>query len=286
MISSRTLLAVMATAVGLGSEAATIPADLTFSGEYLFDDTGGSFVDASGSQSGTLFARIGGTDTTVSYVDDSVTAGTNPLAAVFTDHGGGAVGGGDGFGGTGSGSALFTFRPGLDEFRADTDQTIADGVAPFTVFNSSATVPYLVTMSLTYDHSVEATGFDAVAESDLELDLNGSSIRDAVVVSDTFYGNEIDDTFTGGFGGTVSDSGVFAFDFVLGPGDTATMEIDYSLEGATFFPGSSASGSITYLLSIDNVVAVPEPAVAVLAGVGGLIAASRRFRVLRQPTTN
>lgn len=222
-------------------QAEPIHPDLRAFGQYLYDEDSSGVAGWRASQDGTIFARQGGDDATVVYEDDDV-FGTNPISAIFTEHGGGVVGAGDGFGGTGTAAAYH-----WGDFRADTDQTPSDGVTPFVMMNDSVDTYFLIEMSLTYDHFV-STRKKSYVRSDLELDLNGESLFDSEIES--YRGRRSD-----------SDAGVFTFSFLLAPGDVAEMELDYTFEGYADKYNAYAGGESSYFLSIDNVQqVVPEPA--------------------------
>ena len=80
-------------------KAALIPLDLTMSGRIELIDSD-VFVKPGGTQSGTFYSTVGGSQTTGTYLDSTVNSG--PIDGLLTDHGGGVVGTGDGFGGTSS----------------------------------------------------------------------------------------------------------------------------------------------------------------------------------------
>lgn len=251
------LAAAILGAVG-GAKADPIPSDILVTGSYLFDVAGSSVLDT-GTQSGSFYSITNGIRSESTYLDGSLQSGSNPVTGTFGQHGGGVVGGGDGFGGSSSGSAGVT---GPGRFRADFDQTLADGAQPFAFSNSSATQAYLVTMSLTYDHSVTALFGESWVRSDIEVNLNGSNaFTDAEIISDLLYGNEKDGVALGVSGGTVSDSGVRTFSFTLAPLSVSQIEIDYTVVGEAYAdPDASITASANYFLSIDNFQAVPEPA--------------------------
>ncbi len=95
------------------------------------------------------------------------------------------------------------------------------------------------------------------------IDLDSTSVFDSEIISDTIFGNGINGSFIGGFGGAGSASEVAFFSTVLTPGQS-TLELDYTTEGITFESPTSVTGTIDYLLSVDDVAAVPEPDTAIL----------------------
>lgn len=249
--------------------ADVIPTDLLIQGEYAFDDAS-AITDGLAFQAGTIVSRVGGVETTTTYTGTNTT-GTNPLTvSQFTMHGGGVAGMGDGFGGTAIAIAL-----PFGEFRADTDQ-VGSGLTPFTITNNSVTTDYLVTMSFQFDHSVTADGFDGFVRSDIEVNQDGSRRVVSEIISDVFFGNEINEVFTGDFGGNVTAQGVVDFDVRVGTGETVELDIDFTLEND--FALGLTSGDATYFLSVNNIQAIPEPHLALMSALPLLAVATRRRR--------
>lgn len=263
MQSLRTLLVpVCLSLLAFGANAARgqiITSDLSFVGEYVFDDDRqDSWTSSRARQSGTLYAREGGIVTAVEYQGGRVSSGTNPLVATFSHIG-------DGFGGTGTAMAT-----GGGTFRADTDQ-----YNPLTVSNLSSTITYRILMELFVDHDVATVaGTESRVRSDLELDLNGVDFVDAEIISrNRRFGNEVNGVLQGTRGGLVADQRTIPISFLLSPGGIADLELDYTLENSV---GDStpnrnvvSTGNVDYSLTIVGVQAIPEPSSAILLAVIG-----------------
>ncbi|GAB5402845.1 MAG: hypothetical protein Aurels2KO_10760 [Aureliella sp.] len=241
-----------------------IPAGLVFGGQYEFDTSSGASPFAS--QSGSIFSRVAGVDSTTVFSDGAVVSGVNPLSAVFTMHGGGVVGTGDGFGGTSLAQATLG-----GVFRTDTDQT----TVPFVVINASATA-YRISMSLTYDHTVSTTGSDTGVRSDIEVNRDGNALIAREIMSDTFVGNNVNGVDVAGFGGVVSDSGLVVYEFVLPSGGSTAFDLDFTTENGLVVDDAITSSQSSYFFSIDNVQAVPEPGCLLLLSLTASCAAFRR----------
>ena len=243
-----------------------LPSDVTIFGTYVFD-TDGSFAPPAANQRGAIFSVIGGIeDSRSEYASDIVTSGNESINAVFTHHGGGIVGTGDGFGGSSSVDATDTFS-----FRADTDLDNSNPLAsPLNIVNNSATQRYRFDFSLTYNHQVESTGDDAGLRSDLDLELDGERVFNSELISDTIFGNIVDEVPVAGSGGLLSASGTHQFSFLLDPGQFSRLSLDYTMESADypFISDGQTVGSASYFISIDNVVAVPEPVGITVFGLG------------------
>jgi len=273
-IASKILIAATLVLCATG-DATPIPPALTLTGAFQIDQDGSDDLDVTGgsTQSGSVFVREGGVDTTTTFSDETV-AGSNPLSGTLTDTG-------DGFGGTASGSATGPlFPPPLQGYFADTD--LGDGeTMPLTITNSSTTDFFRIFFSLTFSHSVFASGDDGYADSDLEIELDGIEIFESKLLSDTFFGNEIDGTSVPGFGGTLSASGPFLFEIIVAPnGGFREITLDHTMEGAIFEPGASTI-TADYFLSVDSVVnlgAIPEPGAYLLFGTGLFALAALRRR--------
>lgn len=251
-----------------------LPSDVTIFGTYVFDEDG-SFAPPAANQNGAIFSVIGGIeDSRTEYSSDVVTSGTGRINAVFTHHGGGIVGTGDGFGGTSSVDATDTFS-----FRADTDLDNSNPLAsPLNIVNNSASQRYRFEFSLTYNHQVDATGDDAGLRSDIDLELDGERVFNSELISDTIFGNVVDGLPAAGSGGLLSASGTHQFAFVLDPGEFSRLALDYTMESADypFISDGQTIGAASYFISIDNVVAVPEPGTMAIFGLGLVTLGFRR----------
>ena len=264
-----------------------IPSDLILTGGVYQVDGFDTFVENSATQTGSVFGRVGGSDTTFGFTDDPGPPGS--VTTLPTMHGGGVVGAGDGYGGSATASAdltapgsLFYFCPCTlgSGFNGDTDLGDGGQTPALSIMNSSVVLGYHIFVSLTYSHSADADGDEAFANSDLELLIDDTEVFEAEIWSDTLFGDELNDVLTGGFGANVSDSGVFQTSFVIAPGQTRTLGLDHTWAGlALDVDGSAASSlSASYFLSLDDIIATPEPGTFGLLGAALAVLAFVRFR--------
>lgn len=266
--------------------AKPIPSDLSFTGEFGLD----LYISGplSTTQSGTFFARQDLTDSPGAYTDDSLVNGTNPTNATLVMHGEGVIGGGDGFGGTASATIeddnCCGPQSGSEVF-GDTDLGDQGQTEPLRIINSSTHRAYKVYFSVSYNHSVNAMGNDAENESDLEIMLNGVEIFEAEIISDLYNGNSVNKVPLQSSGGLVSDNGVFHFSTVVNPGETDTVELDYTMDGKNYANNSGIQSSASYFLSVDDIQLLPPQAVpsmtiwglGALAGLLGFIGFRKRI---------
>ena len=267
---SRIGLAFIAGALAFNlSVAHAIPftTDLSISGSTVFDD-----AFSFGNTSGDFSVVSGGGATTSTYSGSSVT-GANPLAGTLTDIN-------DGFGFTGTASA--------------TDDTFGIGFdTALSIFNSSATDVYEVVFKLSYSNMVNATGGDAVADSELTLGCNGGfdDLFFSDLVSDTVNGNVDNGNDTGTYGGLLSASSDDFFTFLLNPSDLLNLDMVWTLEDFSGdYAGGFAEAELSAFLSIDSVTLqgggptpVPLPATFFLVGLGLiLLPLQRRLRTLME----
>ncbi|MEM6690751.1 MAG: hypothetical protein AAF664_15050 [Planctomycetota bacterium] len=269
--------------IGTSTEADLLfPADVEAFGLYRFDSRPSqSFFGPNVEQSGSLYARLDGNDSIerLNYMSGNpgMLMGPNPVGGFLTRHGGGTVGGGDGFGGTARVSANTSMMTG---FRADTDLDFDRGPpapTPLIITNQSVNLSYRVFMSFEYDHEVNTSGPDASVRSDFDVGLDDTRLFNSELISDS-EGNVVDEVdLVGQFGGLLQADGVFQFNFLLSPGETREVFLDYTQESRDFSNGQ-ASGEASYFLSIDNITAVPEPGSLALVGFVVLFATQVRSR--------
>lgn len=253
-----------------------VPAALDITGRYSFDDRPfDSYAFGNANYTGSIFSRvgIGNTQTDTTFANGNVTGGSNPIIDSLTHHGAGIVGDGNGFGGTASLTSTFGFAA----YRADTDLDGSGDSTPVVITNNSLVQQYQLFFSLNFDHTVNAAGPDAVVRSDLDLEIDGTRTFNTELISDTFNddANVIDGEIVGDGGGTLSRSGTHTFSVIVDPGDTTEIGIDYTLEtldifGNNFYLAGTTTATGTYYLSLDNVVAVPEPGAFLRFGLLGL----------------
>ncbi|MEM0897320.1 MAG: PEP-CTERM sorting domain-containing protein [Verrucomicrobiota bacterium] len=267
--------------VPAGHAAVAIPGDITITGTMEMDDFFGSGTVI---QSGRFYSSVNSVEDERTYLGppgDVLPSGS--VTANFTHHGGGVVGDGDGFGIEWNLSA--DSSPGDLDDTSETDIKLgAGGGTPIVVTNNSLIDTYQVFFSIQYDHTVEANGSDAFVESDLEVEINGLQIFEAEIISDTdpAFGNTINKVDTGDAGGEVTDSGTFFTSLTLAPGTFQTIGFDYTGNADAFPPIFDGTGSGTgeIILSVDNIVLIPEPdALALLFAGLVLTAGLRRKRI-------
>lgn len=167
-----------------------------------------------------------------------------------------------------------------------TDDEFAIGIdTVMSLTNSSASDIYEVAFRLSYSNFVEASGGDAYADSELTLGSNGGfdDVFFSDLFTDTVNGNEVGGNPVAGFGGPLSESGDFTFDFLLNPSDILDLELSWTLEGGDFASGY-AGADLSAFLSIDSVVVrTPLPGTLFLVGIGMiLLPLQRRMRSYMQ----
>ena len=236
-------------------EAVPIPGDLSITGSADFDE-GFALADPGVSQSGDYSATEGGVATT-NTINGATVTGADPLPATFTNTG-------DGFGlniVSSTDGAVGEFAFGID-FSID-------------LANNSATDTFQIFFGLDFMNSVDANGADAFADSELTLDQDALEIFFSDIVSEIlFAGDQNGGVPLGTFGDMVSDSGAFAFDLTLAPGDIANLLMDYTLIGGNFVSGGdafaalNASLDITDVINLTSPIPVPEPGTLSLLGIG------------------
>jgi hypothetical protein len=247
------------------AQAGLIPIDVSIDGSIEFD-TGNSFIDGGASQSGTLRATVGGSNTDTTY-SGNLPVGANPILASFTD--------------TDDGLSLFGSAAGSnvdDEFFTGIDLSM-------TLANSSATDTYEVVVRISYDQDVDSDGTDAYAESAFTVDEPGPvEVFFSEILSDTVNGDQKDGVPLGTFGALVEDMGIDFLTINLAPGASTTLAGALTLEGGVFLDPGSAGGNFSFSLTIDGVdnvtptdPTIPIPGTLLLLG-GGLAVLTWRRR--------
>ncbi len=249
-----------------GLQAAPITSDITIHSEVTFDDSPGGEAMGSATQTATMELVAGGSPES-SQVNDTVVSGSQPLTGNFTDL--------------------------MDSIEIDvTLDGSEDAEVPgfgFDVFfelaNSSITDAYAVSFTLFYEATANAQGDDAFVDIEMDLlDDNFDDIWFLDMSSDTSFGNYVNDTDTGDFGGEVMASGSQAFTIELNPGDLLTLNGQFTTWAGAFADNASFSSQSSYMIQLTDVQNVtdpnpiPEPATLLmfLAGVLGLRALKKQ----------
>ena len=117
---------------------------------------------------------------------------------------------------------------------------------------------------------MNAQGADSIIRSDFDIELDGEKIFGSELISDTLTGNWRNGPYPG-HGGTLAESDIISFDFLVAPGATVEVGLDYTLEDFGYgVADGSVTGSGSYFLSLDNIVAIPEPTTLSLLALSGL----------------
>lgn len=254
------------------AQAMPFAPDVSITGSLSFFEDSFAFGDAS--QNGTLTVTAGGSNTSTTYSNTTVTAGTNPLEAALTEIG-------DGFSFIGGASAT-TIE---DEFLGGIDLLLA-------LANLSATDTYRIALGIDFLHTVDADGDDAFVESVFDLFGSGTSLF-TEIISDTFFGDENSSGDLASSGAEVSESG-FADPLILelAPGASIDLMGFFTLDGGLFSEGN-LTGSFDFDFSVQAVslvsapTDVPLPGTALLLGAGLLgFAVANRKRVRSRTATS
>lgn len=249
---------------GTNAQALPFTTDITISGMAGFNGGQAQAIDVN--QTGSYSVKQGGITTTNTISGTTVT-GSDPLAAALTEAG-------DGFGITANVDSSIAGAEG--EFPMD---------VAFSIANNSLSTVYKVKLKLEYDHSVDADGDDAFAESKYSLfnDTHGVELLLRGVTSDTFFEDQKDNGYLGTFGALVADNGTLFLDLIINPGQLLDLSIRYDMSTGVFSDPGSFMARFSSFLSIASVEraeggAVPVPATLylMLAGVLGLMASRRR----------
>ena len=219
--------------------AAAISPDLAITSSVNLSTSIGvsPFSDGAVTQSGNVKTIVGGATTNDAFATtpgtaDGVNDATTSAASLST---GNLTATGDGIGWSTDLDALFAtgfnFNEGYD-FIIDLG---------FNLTNNSLTDTFTITMAVAYSHTVDADGGDAFAESKMDIELNGFDVRApfSEVLSDSVFGDALNAASLGTFGDPVMDTGLFLFDVILNPGDTATIGGTHQWEGGVFESGFS-----------------------------------------------
>jgi hypothetical protein len=168
------------------------------------------------------------------------------------------------------------------------DTGLAVGVDLLLDMMNSSLDDYLVTVRFDFSNQVNATGNDAYADSEFSVEDSDGEFLFTDLVSDTVYGNQVNDAYPASYGGILTDSYNNTINFFLGAGESETIFGMYTMLGEVYGSGVSTT-DFNAFISIESVTnlgggpdpnAVPIPAALPLFGSGllALAAIRRRFR--------
>ena len=235
-----------------------------FANGLSFDEANSDAAIGNATHTGSMVQTIGGTSTTTSVDNITISSGVNPLEGMLTD--------------IGDGWEIHSNVSGnYAGSNAETPENFYDLF--FGLENLSATDSIQVTITLDFDNHVNSSGADAFAASEIIL-YDGPSIASnelffSDIESDTVVGNRFNSgNRTGDFGGPLDDAGIFQHVVTLNPGDILDFHIFHLIEGGAFAAGSSYSASLDALISFDATnnttppTPISEPAILFLISIG------------------
>lgn len=227
--------------ITFGLQAAPITSDITIYTEVSFDDSPGGEAIGSATQTATMELVAGGSPQS-SQIDDTNVSGNQTLMGDFTEL--------------------------MDSIEIDAVTSgSVDAELPgfgFDVFfelsNSSITDAYAVSFTLFYESTANAQGDDAFVDIEMDLlDDNFDDIWFLDMSSDTSFGNYINNTDTGDFGGEVTSSGSQAFTIELNPGDILTLNGQFTTWAGAFADNATFASQSNYAIQLTDVQNVTDP---------------------------
>ncbi len=265
-----------------GSALAAFNSDLTVTGAVEFRTADQRpWSDGNVNQTGEIRKKVGGATTSSGFTTTpgaadgnndnttvpSSTTATNPLTGTLTD-----IGDGVGWGTT---TVNASYQAGiLSPNVTDGYDFIVDFL--FNLENTSLTDTLTVTLKTNYRNVADADGGDAFAEGDLEVERSNVDLFTSNVMSDTLLGDSLNGVSQGTSGAEISDIGMFFYDVVLVPGETATVDGFHRWRGGVFDDPGSSVVDIGVDITVDSIACsgecivapVPVPGAVWLFGTG------------------
>lgn len=262
MNAFRNLAVACAATVSSFAFAAPVPADLVLSGQVVLDIANSLNPVGTATQQGTLSSLASGSSATSSFVDMPSSLSPNTLS-------GGLLDTGNGFG------ASFSMSGSSTGAAAETDGLFAD--FSFSLSNLSATLTYTLIFQASVTNSVNASGQDAFAFSDI-------SIKDALL-NELFFSDFRADTVNAG-NELLLDSASNTFSITLLPGQNTSFSALQRQRGGASASGSAYSASLDTFISLqeirssggNNDVPTPGSLALLIAGAAALWTTRRTLR--------
>ena len=225
--------------------AASIDPALAITGSVEFDTASVIFLPGT-THSSTMSAVSGGA-TTNSTVNGSTVAGSNPLNGTLTMIN-------DGFGVTTAATSVFATITGNRQYELPFDINV-------TVDNNSLTDTFEVVFRSAIRQAVAASGADSFAEAEFNLGkaADQNDLFFSEIISDTFFGDEVDGVDQGTAGAPQSADKQQSLTFNVSPGQSLSLRVAFDVTGGALVDPGSTSVDATTLLSLERVTNLTQP---------------------------